>query len=211
MWERKIRFCLDIASGMLFLHTRSPPMIHRDLKADNVLVSEHYEVKIADFGTAARLRSEGGISQRDVLRGSPLWIAPELLKDDSTSDDVTTANDVYSFAMLLYEVASGFLPFQDAEGNFLYDDNFQLYRDVVAGVRPQIPMRCHATLKSLMTKCWESDPARRPAFKYISEQLADADLPPLVGSPGTQNGPAGSYRDVMPIPIQGGVVDAEHE
>ena len=40
------------------------------LQADNVLVSEHYQVKIADFGTAARLRSEGGISQRDVLQGA---------------------------------------------------------------------------------------------------------------------------------------------
>ena len=83
-------------------------------------------------------------------------------------------------------------------------DNFELYRDVVAGVRPQIPMRCHATLKSLMTKCWESDPGRRPDFKYISEQLADADLPSLVVSTSTRNVYRDpyppDYRDVQPLP-----------
>lgn len=115
-WENRIQYCRDIASGMLFLHTRNPPMIHRDLKADNVLVDNHDKLKICDFGTAARLRSntplevdnmelaegknQGSFRMTKTLKikGSPLWMAPELLKKGG-GKHVAPANDVYSYGM----------------------------------------------------------------------------------------------------------------
>lgn len=56
--SRSVRFALDAAKGMQFLHTRSPPRMHRDLKAANLLVSEDWTVKLADFGSARLLRNE---------------------------------------------------------------------------------------------------------------------------------------------------------
>eukprot|EP00912_Choanoflagellata_sp_UC4_P000936 UC4_evm10s575 len=50
-WTRKIEFCQDIANGMQYLHSRSPPFIHRDLKADNCLIDSNFVVKVCDFGS----------------------------------------------------------------------------------------------------------------------------------------------------------------
>ena len=51
-WDRRIGFALDAAEGMSFLHQLDPPAIHRDLKSGNLLISEGWTVKVADFGTA---------------------------------------------------------------------------------------------------------------------------------------------------------------
>lgn len=105
-------------------------MVHRDLKADNVLVSASMEIKICDFGTAARLQAEvleeqlavntratgtnGTIAAKRGVRtefnaaktlavkGSPLWMAPELLQRGG-GRHVTTANDVYSYGHVVCE------------------------------------------------------------------------------------------------------------
>ena len=136
-WAEKRSFASDIASGMLFLHTRRPPMVHRDLKADNVLVSAGMEIKICDFGTAARLQAEvleeqlavetepleadaaaASPGKRGVynlaakykaektldVKGSPLWMAPELLQRGG-GRHVTTANDVYSYGHVVCELS----------------------------------------------------------------------------------------------------------
>ena len=106
-----IRFAVDIARGMRFLHKLRPPRIHRDLKSGNLLVSESWVVKVADFGSA-RLVKDEGISQ-DAVRGAgplsltepllqaeyelssgvgtPCWSAPELLRGEGYGTQV----DVY--------------------------------------------------------------------------------------------------------------------
>jgi len=55
-WSTRLRFCADISSGMLFLHSRQPPMLHRDLKADNVLLDDRWVAKVSDFGTLRKAR-----------------------------------------------------------------------------------------------------------------------------------------------------------
>jgi hypothetical protein len=109
--SQRIRFALDAAKGMRFLHSRRPPRIHRDLKSGNLLVSERWIVKVADFGSARLVKDEG--IEQDVVRGcgrlsldapllqphsalstcvgTALWMAPELLQGESYG----TAVDVY--------------------------------------------------------------------------------------------------------------------
>ena len=114
--QQKLKFALDAAEGMAFLHSRSPPRIHRDLKSFNLLVSDRWIVKVSDFGAARLVRQEGmsqpatratvisisgsGLSMTTPLLdadatlstdcGSLLWSAPELLdrKDYGTPVDV---------------------------------------------------------------------------------------------------------------------------
>ncbi|XP_062514503.1 probable serine/threonine-protein kinase drkB isoform X2 [Corticium candelabrum] len=109
----KMRFAVDAAKGMRFLHSQRPPRIHRDLKSANLLVSTKWVVKVADFG-AARLVRDEGISQEAVRGagplnmtapllhadyhlssgvGTPMWSAPEIL----SSHRYGTPADVYSF------------------------------------------------------------------------------------------------------------------
>lgn len=109
--SQQIRFALDAAKGMRFLHSRRPPRIHRDLKSGNLLVSERWVIKVADFGSARLVKDEGveqaafkGSSRLTLsipllqpqyalstCVGTALWTAPELLRGDSYG----TAVDVY--------------------------------------------------------------------------------------------------------------------
>jgi serine/threonine protein kinase len=83
----------DVSQGVRFLHSANPEVIHGDLKAQNILVDSRFRAKVADFG----------LSQKKNLGGSgtPFWMAPELLRGESFN---TTASDVYSFGIILYEV-----------------------------------------------------------------------------------------------------------
>ena len=109
--SQQIRFALDAAKGMRFLHSCRPARIHRDLKSGNLLVSERWIVKVTDFGSARLVKDEG--VEQDAVRGygrltldapllqpqyvlstcvgTALWTAPELLQGENYS----TAVDVY--------------------------------------------------------------------------------------------------------------------
>lgn len=77
-WEQKLRFAQDIVSGMMFLHSRDPPMMHRDLKPDNVLLDARWVAKVADFGT---LRQCAGDHSWDSLGAREVLRDPQLLGD----------------------------------------------------------------------------------------------------------------------------------
>lgn len=76
----------DISQGVRFLHSADPQVIHGDLKAQNILVDSRFRAKVADFGLSQK-KSLGGT-------GTPYWMAPELLRQESTN---TAATDVFSF------------------------------------------------------------------------------------------------------------------
>ena len=77
----KIRFAVDAAKGMRFLHSLRPPRVHRDLKSGNLLVSHRWVVKVADFGAARLVRHEG-VDQEAVRGGGPLDTTAPLLRAD---------------------------------------------------------------------------------------------------------------------------------
>lgn len=76
----------DITQGIRFLHSADPEVIHGDLKSHNILVDARFHAKVADFGLSQKKQMGG--------TGTPLWMAPELLRRASRN---TTASDVYSF------------------------------------------------------------------------------------------------------------------
>ena len=113
----KIRFAMDAAKGMRFLHGLRPPRVHRDLKSGNLLVSKKWVVKVADFGAARLVRHEG-VNQEAVRGegpldaaapllhadyqlssgvGTPCWCAPEIL----CGNGYGTSADVYRYRFLL--------------------------------------------------------------------------------------------------------------
>ncbi len=102
----------QIAAGMAFLHGRH--VFHRDLKARNVLVYEHPDslhAKITDFGASQDFYVASPVESV----GTGYWRAPEIFRAmrDNRQFEYTTKADVYSFAMVCYEILSGKEPFQD--------------------------------------------------------------------------------------------------
>jgi len=143
----------DIARGMQYLHSRH--ILHRDLKSLNVLFDNEGRAKICDFGFSRHMADNDMMTQNV---GTPHWMAPELL--------ISTGNysykvDVYSYGIVLWEIVSGNAPFKGL-------DPTQIVAQVLTyNLRPSIPESVNLPLKSLITRCWDRIPDRRPSFDEI--------------------------------------------
>jgi tRNA A-37 threonylcarbamoyl transferase component Bud32 len=146
---------LELARGLEEVHARG--VVHRDLKPGNVLIGRAGEVKIADFGIALELR-RSALTQVGHAVGTPGYMAPEQHRGDRADD----RSDVFAFGVLLYEILTGALPFQD-EGDES-DEAPSLLRQIEAGryvpPRKLVPGTPHA-LSRLIARCLPPRPKRR--------------------------------------------------
>ncbi|KAF3954409.1 hypothetical protein CMV_020240 [Castanea mollissima] len=151
-----IRVAIDVSKGMDYL--RKNNIIHRDLKAANLLMDVIEDVQVADFGVA-RVKTQSGVMTAET--GTYRWMAPEVLEHKPYNHKA----DVFSFAIVLWELLTGKLPYE-------YLTPLQAAVGVVQkGLRPIIPEHTHPKLAELLEKCWRQDPALRPDFSEIIEIL----------------------------------------
>ncbi|CAL9060672.1 unnamed protein product [Musa banksii] len=151
-----LRVAIDVSKGMNYLHQNN--IIHRDLKAANLLMDENEVVKVADFGVA-RVKAESGVMTAET--GTYRWMAPEVIEHKPYDHKA----DVFSFAIVMWELLTAKLPYE-------YLTPLQAAVGVVQkGLRPTIPKNTHPKLAELLEKCWQQDPAVRPDFSEILETL----------------------------------------
>jgi len=156
----------QIAAGMAFLHGRY--VFHRDLKARNVLVHEHPDslhAKITDFGASQDFYVASPVESV----GTGYWRAPEIFRAmrDHRQFEYTAKADVYSFAMVCYEILSGKEPFEDhrrSQFDFLIDSS-------AVHERPSLPGDQNQPLNQLIRTCWDDVLERRPTFRDILSKL----------------------------------------
>ncbi|KAK4562111.1 hypothetical protein RGQ29_004822 [Quercus rubra] len=98
-----IRVAIDVSKGMDYLHKNN--IIHRDLKAANLLMDENEVVKVADFGVA-RVKTQSGVMTAET--GTYRWMAPEVIEHKPYDHKA----DVFSFAIVLWELLTGKLPYE---------------------------------------------------------------------------------------------------
>eukprot|EP01119_Soliformovum_irregulare_P021472 TRINITY_DN7153_c0_g1_i2.p1 TRINITY_DN7153_c0_g1~~TRINITY_DN7153_c0_g1_i2.p1 ORF type:complete len:1103 (-),score=306.90 TRINITY_DN7153_c0_g1_i2:47-3286(-) len=103
----KLRLAIDAASGMEYLHSRNPVIIHRDLKSSNLLIDKKWRCKVADFGVS---RIKPFLTQTMTTVGTPAYMAPEVILKNEYSEKV----DVYSFGIVLNEIDTGQPPYGDS-------------------------------------------------------------------------------------------------
>ena len=151
---------LDVARGMAYVHGLG--MIHRDLKSDNLLIFGDKSIKIADFGVARiEVQTEGMTPETGTYR----WMAPEMIQHRPYTQKV----DVYSFGIVLWELITGMLPFQNMTAVQA------AFAVVNKGVRPIIPNDCLPVLSEIMTRCWDANPEVRPPFPEVVKMLENAE------------------------------------
>eukprot|EP00035_Acanthoeca_spectabilis_P017699 m.371925 g.371925 ORF g.371925 m.371925 type:complete len:602 (+) comp16686_c1_seq8:1793-3598(+) len=192
-WDSRLTFASDIAAAMAYLHRRDT--VHRDLKADNCFLSDDFRVKVADFGTgriAEHIQDKdkgdaeptttavatwsGEDASRTLSKGvgSLLWMAPEVLRGSRLKDSQAPPLDVYSYAIVMWEIWARKTPWEEIEGK----GDFFIIRlsDLVnAGTRPELPENCESApegYEQLMHWCWAGHPNRRPTFPAILKALS---------------------------------------
>ncbi|XP_078270790.1 serine/threonine-protein kinase WNK2 isoform X3 [Rhinoraja longicauda] len=115
-------WCRQILKGLYFLHTRTPPIIHRDLKCDNIFITGPTgSVKIGDLGLATLKRASFAKS----VIGTPEFMAPEMYEEHYDE-----SVDVYAFGMCMLEMATSEYPYSECQ------NAAQIYRKVTSGVKP---------------------------------------------------------------------------
>ncbi len=165
-----IDIMLQVAQGMDYLHERG--VMHRDLKSKNVLinvldygqfqVSKSVRAKLADFGIS-KLKDSSTFTTPDV--GTTLWRAPEVFKKGSGQKYRKSA-DVYSFAIIFFEVLTGKTPFDGVRRETFYEH-------IRSGERPALPPTsyCPEYLSALIQRCWATRAEARPTFREICQML----------------------------------------
>ncbi|KAF2314779.1 hypothetical protein GH714_033534 [Hevea brasiliensis] len=155
-----VKQALDVARGMAYVHGLG--LIHRDLKSDNLLIFGDKSIKIADFGVARiEVQTEGMTPETGTYR----WMAPEMIQHRPYTQKV----DVYSFGIVLWELITGMLPFQNMTAVQA------AFAVVNKGVRPVIPNDCLPALGEIMTRCWDANPDVRPPFIEVVQMLENAE------------------------------------
>ncbi|XP_039222237.1 mitogen-activated protein kinase kinase kinase 11 isoform X1 [Crotalus tigris] len=161
-----INWAVQIAQGMDYLHCGAiVPVIHRDLKSNNILLSEHVDdgevsgktLKITDFGLAREWHKTTKMS----AAGTYAWMAPEVIKNSTFS----RGSDIWSYGVLLWELLTGEVPYRGIDGLAV------AYGVAVNKLTLPIPSTCPESFSRLMTECWQQDPHARPSFASILDQL----------------------------------------
>nr|XP_015801490.2 mitogen-activated protein kinase kinase kinase 11 [Nothobranchius furzeri]XP_054603264.1 mitogen-activated protein kinase kinase kinase 11 [Nothobranchius furzeri] len=161
-----VNWAVQIARGMLYLHSEAiVPVIHRDLKSNNILLAQPIEnecmegltLKITDFGLAREWHKTTKMS----TAGTYAWMAPEVIKSSTFSK----GSDVWSYGVLLWELLTGEAPYRGIDGLAV------AYGVAVNKLTLPIPSTCPEPFAQLMSECWDQDPHRRPNFDSILSQL----------------------------------------
>ncbi|XP_073054409.1 serine/threonine-protein kinase 54-like [Primulina eburnea] len=156
-----IQLALDLSRGLSYLHSKK--IVHRDVKAENMLLDSQRTLKIADFGVA-RVEAQ---NPKDMTgeTGTLGYMAPEVLDGKPYNRKC----DVYSFGICLWEIYCCDLPYPDL--------SFAEVSSAVVrqNLRPEIPRCCPTSVVSIMKKCWDANPEKRPDMDEVVRLLEAID------------------------------------
>ncbi|XP_076329037.1 uncharacterized protein LOC143235106 isoform X6 [Tachypleus tridentatus] len=147
-------WCKQILKGLNFLHSRAPPIIHRDLKCDNIFITGTTgSVKIGDLGLAT-LKNR---SYAKSVIGTPEFMAPEMYEEHYDE-----SVDVYAFGMCMLEMATSEYPYSECSGPA------QIYKKVTSGIPPQSFSKVeNPELRGIISCCTRLSKEERPTVKEL--------------------------------------------
>ncbi|XP_069039638.1 serine/threonine-protein kinase WNK1 isoform X4 [Lepisosteus oculatus] len=147
-------WCRQILKGLHFLHTRTPPIIHRDLKCDNIFITGPTgSVKIGDLGLATLMRTSFAKS----VIGTPEFMAPEMYEEHYDE-----SVDVYAFGMCMLEMATSEYPYSECQ------NAAQIYRKVTSGIKPaSFDKVSDPEIKEIIEGCIRQNKSQRLSIKDL--------------------------------------------
>jgi len=162
----KIKFAIDIAKGLAYLHENNPKIIHRDLKPANCLVDNKWTVKISDFGLST-IKTKHDYTMTSV--GTPIYMAPEVISKSRYSESA----DIYSLGIVLYEIFTGITAYSDKSDKNIMN----LMMDIANnGLRPTMPDDINPAIKQIILECLDKNPETRPTAIELVMRLKRVKL-----------------------------------
>ncbi|NXM59459.1 RIPK2 kinase, partial [Illadopsis cleaveri] len=166
-WCLRFRILYEIALGVNYLHNMNPPLLHHDLKTQNILLDDEFHVKIADFGMSkwrvvsmSQSRSESSLPEG----GTIIYMPPEDY-NPSQKTRASVKHDIYSYAVIMWEVMSRKQPFEEVINplQIMYSVSQGQRLDLSEGsLSMDIPHR--GLIIRLMESGWAQNPDERPSF-----------------------------------------------
>jgi len=158
-WRLRLKIANDIAKGCAFLHSTSPPILHRDLKSPNILLvdlspSASVVAKVCDFGVSISALGTTPLARKVDC---PFWLAPEIMENKSFTEKA----DVYSVGVIFWELLTKQQIFSEVKFLSLIE------KLVLEGKRPDIPGDCIPSYQHLIEQCWAQKPEDRPSFSQV--------------------------------------------
>ncbi|KAJ0966291.1 hypothetical protein J5N97_027429 [Dioscorea zingiberensis] len=185
-------WCLQILKGLVYLHSHEPPIIHRDLKCDNIFINGNQgEVKIGDLGLAAILHKSHAVH----CVGTPEFMAPEVYEEEYNE-----LVDIYSFGMCVLEMVTFEYPYSEC------NHPAQIYKKVISGTKPEAFYRVKdPEVKQFIEKCLVSASQRLSARELLNDPFLQVEefgfgdggineMTPIVRQPSAQLSISGVYN-----------------
>lgn len=162
--EEAWRLIRDVASGLSWLHNMNPPVIHQDIKPDNVMIGENGDFMITDFGVSTHLKStlRKSMSAAFSSAGTIAYMAPERFGKDNTP---IMANDIYSLGATVFEMLTGDTPFGN-DGGLVQKKGAEV---------PELKGEYSSQLKKVISKCLRTNAWERPTAEQL-EKYAETAL-----------------------------------
>ncbi|GET01360.1 kinase-like domain-containing protein [Rhizophagus clarus] len=158
-WKGIIQIAVNIVTALSSIHKEG--LIHTDLHSGNILYYTYTNSwYIGDFGACRSINNESP----QALYGNLSYIAPEII----TNNKYSFASDIYSFAILMWEISSGKQPY--------YQHNYDLATMIINGMRPEIVPGTPIEYKILMEQCWDADPSKRPDIVTLTKKIREINL-----------------------------------
>ncbi|GAM23718.1 hypothetical protein SAMD00019534_068930 [Acytostelium subglobosum LB1] len=170
---QRMKMALDAALGMNWLHGINN-ILHRDLKLANLMIGKDNTVKITDFGFSQALKSGTTTTDQRGPKGTALYMAPEVMQKKEFNEKA----DVYSFGLILYELAT-------CEELFPDYSEMEEFSNAICNLRlrPTVPNHLPKSLAMLMQRCWDHDSTMRPSFSEVSQKMNEVLIDIAISEP----------------------------
>lgn len=167
IWPRRLGLLVDAAKGLNYMHRRSQPVVHREFKSSNMLVTSTWHAKIVDLNLSRLLASS---TRAAALSTHPRWVAPEVL----LGEGATPASDVYAFGVVMWELLTWKLPWEGLSAD-------KIRQNVLSGKRPEGRAQSESgdslqpellqKYLEILEQCWAQSPVKRPLMYVLIREL----------------------------------------
>jgi len=155
------KFLLQIGEAVQYLHSQEPPIIHQDIKPDNILIDNKGNYLLTDFGISTKIRRTltKSIGQKTASSGTTAYMAPEKFSVNLSDKAPIKANDIFSLGVCMFELLTDELPCGDLGGILLSS----------GGQTAELPENYSPNLKKLIASCLSKDTWERPTAEELVE------------------------------------------